>query len=157
MVRTLSCKSRSPDERDTLSMLFSLVPVPLPRDAAFGHINNVLYYAYMDDAVNQHLLDRGVGYDPRFVAASSCRYYEPLSYPTDIDVGLRVDKVGTSSVSYSLGLFSAPQGKDPPLDQPAAACGTFVHVYVDQSGRPIPISHQVRGILDELSRGESLN
>mmetsp|Transcript_13412 Transcript_13412/g.39543 ORF Transcript_13412/g.39543 Transcript_13412/m.39543 type:complete len:110 (-) Transcript_13412:309-638(-) len=105
----------------------------------------------MDDAVNQHLLDNGVGYLPRFVAASSCRYFEPLSYPVDVDVGLRVEKLGKSSVTYSIGLFAATPGKNAPGDESAAACGSFVHVWVDKAGRPSPLNDEVRAILEGIT------
>jgi len=112
---------------------------------AFGHINNAIYYAYMDDGVNAHLLKRNVGIDlPRFVAQSSCRYMKPLSYPSPIDVGLSIERLGTSSASYSIGIFGAD-------DEVVAALGTFVHVYVDAKGRPTPIGEHARAVLSTLA------
>jgi acyl-CoA thioester hydrolase len=111
---------------------------------AFGHVNNAIYYFFFDDAVNAHLNTNGFGYDyPRFVAESSCRYIRPLTYPAPVDVGLRVGKLGRSSVSYVLGLFA------PNEDTPSAQ-GTFVHVYVNAEGKPIPIDASVRGVLSAL-------
>ncbi|KAG8461299.1 hypothetical protein KFE25_010486 [Diacronema lutheri] len=119
---------------------------------AFGHINNVIYYAFMDDAVNAQLIRCGIGAAyPRFVAHSSCAYFSPLSYPRPVDVGVSVVKLGNTSVGYSLGIFAGLDERA--AEQQAAACGTFVHVYVDGSGRPIPLPHLVRDALGALVVG----
>lgn len=116
---------------------------------AFGHINNVIYYSFFDDAVNAQLIRCGIGASyPRFVASSSCVYFAPLAYPQQIDVGLGVTKLGNSSVAYSIGIFAGEEGAV--ASQPAAACGTFVHVYVDAAGRPTPLAQPVRDALQSL-------
>jgi acyl-CoA thioester hydrolase len=109
--------------------------------------------AFMDDAVNAHLLKQDVGAAfPRFVAESSCRYFMPLAYPQPIDVGLRVVKLGNSSVAYSIGIFDGTRSEPDasPSSQPSAACGTFVHVYVDKTGRPTQLTDPVRAVLGQL-------
>lgn len=134
----------------------------------FGHVNNVLYYSFFDDAVNAHLLGHGVGYEaPRFVAESSCRYLRPLAYPQSVEVGLCVARLGSSSCSYEIGVFGVPlpskqrkaiataSAKGAEMESQfserfLAATGTFVHVYVDGSGRPTPISKRVREVLGTL-------
>jgi acyl-CoA thioester hydrolase len=105
----------------------------------------VVYYAFMDDAVNNYLIERGIGRPyPRYVVDSSCRYLSPLAYPDPVDVGLVITKLGTSSVVYSVGLFA-------PEAQQAAALGTFVHCYVDEkTGRPRPLEAGVRNVLAAL-------
>lgn len=115
---------------------------------AFGHINNAVYYFYFDDAVNNHLgafTDEVSGVQhPRFVAESGCRYLRPIAYPADVDVGLRLQRLGSSSIKYDIGIFAA--------DEPGlAACGHFVHVYVDDDGRPKPIEPGVRAVLENLT------
>ena len=105
----------------------------------YGHINNVVYYSFFDTAVNGYLLDT-TGVDIReldavgLVAESQCTFLRELRFPADVQVGLAVSKLGTSSIVYHLGLF---QGESP---EPAAI-GRFVHVYVDVTTRksvPIP-------------------
>ena len=114
----------------------------------FGHVNNAIYYQFMDDAVNTHLLAHGVGIDrPRFVASSSMRYLRPFAFPSDVNVGLRVARLGSSSASYEIGLFPIAAGDEA---GPLAAVGTFVHVYVDSDGRPTPIDETARGVLTTL-------
>eukprot|EP00965_Chrysotila_dentata_P171046 5644667-Pleurochrysis_carterae.AAC.3 len=119
-------------------------PALLVAPAVFGHINNVMYYAYMDDAVNAHLLDNGVGVNyARMVLQSGCRYMQPISYPCIIDVGLRISKLGRSTATYDIGLFQA--GVDA-----YAAQGTYTHCYVDASGRPVSIHPNARAVLSVL-------
>ena len=114
----------------------------------FGHVNNAIYYQFMDDAVNTHLIAHGVGIDrPRFVASSSMRYLQPFAFPSDVSVGLRVARLGSSSASYEIGLFPIASGDEA---GPLAAVGTFVHVYVDSDGRPTPIDETARGVLTTL-------
>jgi acyl-CoA thioester hydrolase len=105
----------------------------------YGHVNNVVYYSFFDTAVNGYLIDT-TGSDIReldavgLVAESQCTFQRELKFPMDVQVGLAVSKLGTSSIIYHLGLF---QGES---DEPAAI-GRFVHVYVDAATRevtPIP-------------------
>ncbi len=133
-------------------------PSPLPRSAfrhftgldtrwhdndVFGHVNNVVYYAYFDTAVNRHLTDAGlldIATSPvvGLVAETACSYFAPVAYPDRLEVGLAVARLGTSSVTYRLGLFKAGE----PMT--AALC-RFTHVYVERaSGRPvaIPVGHR---------------
>ena len=134
---------------------------------SFGHVNNAVYYTYMDDAVNSHLIQNGIGLAvPRFVIESSCRYQRPLAYPMGVDVGLAVERIGRTSVQYRLGIFgrtAAPTAGDGDcLDSHRAdgkpflaATGKFVHVYVDpRNGRPLPvrIPDEVREVLRHLER-----
>jgi acyl-CoA thioester hydrolase len=100
---------------------------------AYGHVNNVVFYAWFDTAVNAWLIEQGlldvVGGDPiGLVVETGCRYAKPLTYPQPIEVGLAVESVGTSSVRYRLGVFARQ-------DDEAAAEGHFVHVYVGRESR----------------------
>lgn len=104
----------------------------------FGHLNNVLYYSFFDSAVNATLIDE-FGFDPVadptifYVVQTGCSFHAGLSYPATVEVGVRVARLGSSSVTYELGVFE--QGADL-----AAATGHFVHVLVDrQTERPVPI------------------
>ena len=116
---------------------------------AYGHVNNVVYYSFFDTTVNHWLITQGlldIHQSPAIglVVETGCRYFAPLSFPDHITAGLRVSKVGTSSVRYELALF---RNNDP---HPAAA-GHFVHVYVDrESRRPVPIPAPTREALVTL-------
>lgn len=123
-------------------------------DDAYGHLNNATYYEMFDTAVNAHLYD-ATGLDVRglpqigVVAETSCRYLREIGFPAPVESGLVVDKVGTSSVIYRIGLF---QGDS----EQAAAEGRFVHVYVDNTdpARPVtPIPDAIRAAVTPLLLG----
>ena len=115
----------------------------------YGHVNNVVYYSWIDTAVNRYLIDHGlldIAASPivAVAAESGCRYFAAVSYPDDVAVGLRVASLGRSSVRYQLGVFRND-------DAAAAAEGHFVHVYVDRASmRPVPMPANVRAALEEL-------
>ncbi|GBG29999.1 Hypothetical Protein FCC1311_062192 [Hondaea fermentalgiana] len=104
----------------------------------YGHVNNVVYYAYFDSVVN-HFLIKEAGLKPMESDAiglcieSYCNYYAPLEYPEVVEAGLFVSHVGRSSVKYEVGIFKHNSNEQ-------AAHGHFVHVFVDRDTRkPVPI------------------
>ena len=122
-------------------------------DDAYGHLNNATYYELFDTAVNAYLYE-ATGVDVRampqigVVAETSCRYYRELGFPAPIETGLVVDRVGTSSVIYRIGLFQGESDE-------AAAEGRFVHVYVDDTdpARPVtPLPDVIRAAVEPLLR-----
>lgn len=138
-------------------------PAPEPRSAyrvfrtiatrwmdndAYGHVNNVVYYSWFDTAVNAHLIENGVlditqGQTIGLVIETQCNYFAPLAFPEPVDVGIRVAKLGTSSVRYEVGIFGA--------GDLCAAKGHFVHVYVDQqTRRPVPLPTTLKTVLEKL-------
>lgn len=116
----------------------------------YGHVNNVVYYSWFDTAVNAHLIEQGVldihhGAVIGLVVETQCHYFAPLAFPQTVHAGLRVAHLGTSSVRYEVGLF-AEHGEW------AAACGYFVHVYVDRhTRRPVPLPETLKKTLETLS------
>jgi acyl-CoA thioester hydrolase len=118
----------------------------------YGHVNNVTYYSFFDSAVNTYLIEVG-GLDIHggavvgFVVSSSCDYFASIAFPDRIEIGLRVGKLGNSSVQYELAVFKA--GEDE-----ACAAGRFVHVFVDrESNRPVSIPDGLRKALSDLLAG----
>jgi acyl-CoA thioester hydrolase len=128
---------------------FLAIPTRWMDNDAYGHVNNVVYYSYFDTAVNEHLirtgaLDMANSAAIGLVVETSCRFHKPLSFPELVDAGLRVAKLGNTSVRYEIGLFK--HGEDEP-----AASGHFVHVWVDRaSQRPTPLPEAVRQALQPL-------
>ncbi len=116
---------------------------------AYGHVNNVVYYAYFDTAVNRYLIDAGVldvasGPVIGLVVETQCRYFSPVAFPDMVHAGLRVAHLGRSSVRYEVGIFR----NEEPF---ASAQGHFVHVYVDRADRrPVPIPAPMRAALEPL-------
>jgi acyl-CoA thioester hydrolase len=119
----------------------------------YGHANNVVYYAWFDTAVNRMLIAEGLldihagpdgGNSIGLVVETGCRYFASVAFPDAVTAGIRVAKLGTSSVRYEIGLFRGEADE-------AAAEGFFVHVYVDrQTRRPRPLAEAMRGFLAGL-------
>ncbi len=115
----------------------------------YGHVNNVVYFAFFDTAVNQYLIAHGIvdfvaGDTIGLVVHNECDYFAPLSFPGWVYAGIRVSRAGSSSVEYDISLFA--EGEDS-----AAARGCFVHVYVDRvSRRPQPLPENFRRLLIDL-------
>lgn len=116
----------------------------------YGHVNNVVYYAYFDSAANRYLIEEG-GLDIQsgdivgLVVNSGCEYHAPIAYPDRIEAGVRVDKLGNSSVRYGIAIFR--EGREE-----AVAHGHFVHVFVDRAdSRPVSIPPRLRDALEAIA------
>ena len=128
-----------------------LTPLPtrwLDNDM-YGHVNNVLYYSFFDTAVNRYLVSEG-GLDIvgspviAYAVETQCRFMRPVAFPETLEVGLRVGKLGNSSVRYELAVFKEGEPH-------AAAAGYFVHVFIERAaGRPTSIPPEVRAALAKL-------
>jgi acyl-CoA thioester hydrolase len=116
---------------------------------AYGHVNNTVYYAWFDSAVNAMLVEEGLldiaSGDPiALVVGTSCDYFAPLSFPGEVEVGLAVADLGRSSVRYRLGVFV-------PGAEQASAAGSFTHVAVSRADRrPVPWPANWRDVLTTL-------
>jgi acyl-CoA thioester hydrolase len=114
----------------------------------YGHVNNVVYYAYFDTVINRYLIDAGldIARSPAIglCVESHCRYWRAVAFPDDLSAGLRVAHLGNSSVRYEIGIFAGGE------DQ-VAALGWFVHVFVDrESRRSTPIPDDLREALQRI-------
>ena len=125
---------------------FLAIPTRWMDNDTYGHVNNVVYYSYFDTVINDYLIRAG-GLDIHdgtvigLAIETFCQFHAPLSFPDVVDAGLRVAKLGRSSVRYEIGLFR--QGDDAP-----AATGHFVHVFVERaSQRPTAMPEKVRAAL----------
>jgi acyl-CoA thioester hydrolase len=116
----------------------------------YGHVNNVAYYSYFDTAVNGWLIEQGVldlAESPAvgLVVETGCTFFSSTAFPDALEAGLRVTKLGRSSVRYEVAIFRARSHE-------AAAQGHFVHVYVDRTTqRPVEIPDRIRRALERLS------
>lgn len=115
----------------------------------YGHMNNVVHYSLFDTAVNGWLIEAGAldlsgGKHIGLVVETGCRYFAEMAFPDVITAGIRVPRIGTSSVKYEIGLFRNEETE-------AAAQGFFIHVYVDRGTRkPEPISDALRNVLQKV-------
>ena len=129
---------------------FATVTTRWADNDAYGHVNNTVYYAWFDSVVNQWLVGQGLldiaAGDPiGLVVETGCRYFAPLSFPGDVEVGVAIEKLGSSSVTYRLGVFA-------PKDDSPAAEGHFTHVYVGRANRrPVPLPAAWRTRLEGLT------
>ena len=116
----------------------------------YGHVNNVRYFAFFDTAINDWLIREG-GLDVEHgavigvCAESHSAYTAAIAFPDAVEVGLRTERIGSSSVRYELAVFRGGA-------EESAATGWFVHVFVDRATRrPVPIPAPLRAALERLS------
>lgn len=128
---------------------FMAIPTRWMDNDAYGHVNNVNYYSYFDTVVNQYLIEQGVLDIQKspvvgLVVQTGCSYFASIAFPDLIHAGLRVTKLGNSSVRYEVGLFKNE-------DQQVSAAGHFIHVYVDrQTQRPVSLPEPLRAVLQQI-------
>jgi acyl-CoA thioester hydrolase len=139
----------SPDPRSAYRHFRTITTRWMDNDV-YAHVNNVVYYAWFDTVVNQYLVETGALDIERsavigLVVETRCNYFSPVSFPDLVHAGLRVARLGSSSVRYEVGLFR----NEDPL---AAAQGHFVHVYVDrETRRPAALPDRLREVLAALA------
>jgi len=141
---------RTPPETRAAYRRFVPITTRWADNDVYGHVNNVVYYAFFDTAVNSVLIAEGaldiaksavIG----LVVETGCRYYRSMAFPDRVTAGIRVAHLGTSSVRYEVGLFREDE-------EEAAAQGHFVHVYVDRATqRPVPLPEDLRRVLGPLA------
>ncbi|WP_153769619.1 thioesterase family protein [Labrenzia sp. CE80] len=119
----------------------------------YGHVNNVQYLSFFDTAVNSWYVDKGL-IDPArsntifLVVETGCHYFAELKFPETIEAGIKISKLGSSSVVYEIALFKGNEAK-------AAAQGRFVHVLVDRkTRRPVRIPDIMREVFIGLGSKE---
>ncbi|EXJ64925.1 hypothetical protein A1O7_01264 [Cladophialophora yegresii CBS 114405] len=121
-------------------------------------MNNPLYGVLCDSIANQFLIER-CGYamnkspHSAIIANTYFDYFGSVEYPGMVDVGLRVARLGTSSVVYEVGVFKRG-------DDAVKAVGGSMHVWVVNEGgvlgRPAKegIPERVRREYETLMEGE---
>ena len=129
---------------------FQRIPTRWMDNDVYGHVNNVVYYSYFDTVVNQYLIEQGVLDIERsqiigLVVETRCQYFAPLTFPDVVSAGLRVARLGNSSVRYEIGLFRNGE-------ETACAQGHFIHVYVERaSRRPAALPQAMRAALARIA------
>jgi acyl-CoA thioester hydrolase len=129
---------------------FQSIPTRWMDNDVYGHVNNVVYYSYFDTVVNQYLIEQHVlnieaSKVIGLVVETQCQYFASITFPDVVHAGLRVAKLGNSSVRYEIGLFRNEE-------QTASAQGYFIHVYVDRATRrAISLPADIRAALERIS------
>jgi len=138
----------TPNNRDAYRH-FQAIPTRWKDNDVYGHVNNVVYYSYFDTVVNQYLiqqkaLDIENSQVVGLVVETGCQYFAPIAFPDLVTAGLRVAKIGNSSVRYEIGIFRN-------AEQDGSAQGFFVHVYVDRiTRRPAELPAAVRAAVGRI-------
>ena len=141
---------RKPPGRRQDYRVFRTIPTRWMDNDVYGHVNNVVHYSLFDTAVNGWLMEAGL-LDYRshpeigLVVETGCRYHAEIAFPDIIHAGMRVARLGTSSVRYEIGLFRNDE-------EIASAEGFFVHVYVNrETRRPTPIPAAARATMEAIA------
>jgi acyl-CoA thioester hydrolase len=116
------------------------LPVQWGDQDAFLHVNNTVYFRWCESARIDYLdklglsdLMRAEGIGP-ILAAISCNYRRPVTYPDQVQVGARITRLGRSSLTMEHIIYSEAQ-------QQVVADATSTLVVFDynrQSSLPIP-------------------
>jgi len=128
---------------------FLTIPTRWNDNDTYGHVNNAVYYLYIDTVVNCFLIDNGLldlktSKTIGLAVDTGCKFFDSIEYPDIVHAGLRVTKLGNSSVTYDIGMFKNDENT-------AAAQGHFTHVYVDEkTRRPVAIDDTMRNALSTL-------
>ncbi len=115
---------------------------------AYGHVNNATYYSWFDTALTTMAIERGVLRAPGqtsigLCVASGCEFLAPIGFPETVDVGVRIGRIGSSSLRYELAIFAAGT-------EPAAVCH-FTHVFVDARTRKgVALTDQQKAAIADL-------
>ena len=128
---------------------FQVVPTRWNDNDSFGHLNNAVHYSLFDTAIASWLmqntsLDAGNDDQICVVVENGCNYFEEISFPDVVTVGLRITHIGTTSVRYEIGLFRNE-------DEVTSARGHFVHVYINEKTRsPEPMPPSLRELFARI-------
>ncbi len=146
----MSTSPRPPAEPRSAYKAFRPIGTRWGDNDVYGHVNNIVYYSWFDTAVNGLLIEQGAidihtGSVIGLVVETQCHYFAPLAFPEAVVAGIRVTHIGSSSVRYEVGIFPAN------ANQPCAAKGHFIHVYVDRATRrPTSLPLQLLTTLETL-------
>ena len=138
----------TPSHRDAYRH-FQTIPTRWMDNDVYGHVNNVIHYSYFDTVVNQYLIECGALDIERsavvgLVVETGCQYFAPIAFPDTVSAGLRVAKIGSSSIRYEIGIFRN-------AEQVASAQGFFRHVYVDRATRrATPLPAELRAAAERI-------
>lgn len=144
----MTAERAAPAPRESFAHFYDLETRWADNDI-YGHVNNVVYYAYFDTVVNRYLIEEGglrpgkdnvVGY----VVNSSCDYFAPIEHPSVLQLGLKIARLGSKSVTWEVGVFLAG-------DDVSRATGRFTHAFVDrEANKSAPLPEQIRSAIERL-------
>jgi acyl-CoA thioester hydrolase len=126
------------------------VPVQWGDLDAFGHVNNTVYFRWMESARIAYgqrtgLLDllaaEQIG---PILASTACDYRRPVNFPDTIRVGIRCTRIGRTSLAHEHRIISQEQ-------QAIVAEGTSTTVVFDYAAnRPHPVPQPICQAIEVL-------
>jgi acyl-CoA thioester hydrolase len=130
-------------------------PVQWGDQDAFGHVNNVVYFRWMESARIEYFRRSGLGAIDNtgigpILATIKCDFRRQLKYPDALLITGSILSIGRTSMKMAHRVYSQTQ-------QAIAAEGDSVLVFFDyRSQRPIPVPDNVRAAIDAFEgRGTS--
>lgn len=111
---------------------------------AYGHVNNTVYFRYMEQARVEWIEALGVqvrpGGDGPVIINAACTFLKPMNYPGTVEVRTYVDHPGRSSVQSHVEML---------IDGDLYAEGAAKIVWMNMmSGKSVPIPDHVRAVLE---------
>jgi len=140
---------RATPSRRAVYKVFREIGLRWSDNDTYGHVNNVVHYSLFDTAVNAYLIEHDVldikgGAEVFLAVETGCRYHAEMSFPDRVTAGIRVARLGSSSVRYEIGLFRNNEDI-------ASAEGFFIHVNINRTTRrPVPFGNKARELLEPL-------
>ncbi|MEX2560788.1 MAG: thioesterase family protein [Pirellulales bacterium] len=140
-----------PNELSEFPVVVTL-PVQWGDQDAFQHVNNTVYFRWFESARIEYMERMGLNdlMDRQrigaILAAISCNYRRPLTFPDTVHAGARVTRLGRTSLTMEHRLYSEAH-------KMVAADGESTLVIFDyNSERPHAIPDEVRAAIAELEK-----
>lgn len=114
---------------------------------AFGHVNNAVFFSYVEQARIRYLLDvlqPDTGFDgmPLILARVELDFRSPIGFGEDVTVETRVDRVGRSSFAMGHRMTAGPD------DRLVGDVQTVIVAYDYAAASPMPVPDEWRRKFD---------
>jgi acyl-CoA thioester hydrolase len=111
---------------------------------AYGHVNNTVYFRYMEQARVEWIEEMQVpvrpGGEGPVIINAACTFLKPMNYPGMVEVRTYVGAVGRSSCQTYVDML---------IDDEVYAEGAAKVVWMDtQTGKSVPLPEHVRAVLE---------
>jgi acyl-CoA thioester hydrolase len=118
------------------------IPMRWSDSDALHHMNNAMYFTFMEEGRVKLLMDAGIGLPAEQVpvlAHSTCDFIRSVTYPATVRVHYQIVRIGRSSLECQIKLTVPDQTADE-----VYASSRIVLVWMDwKSGKSVPWSDEV--------------
>ena len=109
---------------------------------AFGHVNNAVFATYIETARGTLFKRWSLPFDGTgkslIVASMTINYLKQLKHPSNIIVGLKINKVGNTSFNIESYIFNERDTKDP-----IATSNVVIVCFDFDNQKPVPVFSQI--------------